>query len=553
MEEQQARPLRAIVAKRLSRLTDATTHLVTEAASIEAFCKRKNFVIVAATEDLDVSGGKPIRERPGVGAWLTEDHLDEWDVLVIYKLDRGFRNHLDFVTFYHEYCVSYGKKIISVSEEGVDMSTNTGRMFAGMLVQFAEWELMSMKDRRAAAAKVLREEARWGGGTFPFGYIPYQVEQGGKKAWYLKPHPVYAKEVLWMAESIVTGRSLGSIVKSLIARGIPSSRDVQNDFFGRPSKNYKWNTTQVIHILRSDLTRGYVMHRIHGPNKPPSRVIDPVTGDFIRREPLIGSDEFWAELQAALDACTKKLSGVRDKGSALLQIAFCGYCGAPLYQGGRGQAKDRKHNVPYYQCRYMRTTCKPSRSVPRAALDNTVHTALLDTVGDCELTERKIIQGDDHTQALVKLGVQMADLTKQHFAFGGVPDYHRKMAEFEAEHERISAMSKEPPVIKRISTGKTFRQRWEEMDDEQRHSYLKSSGVSVLVVRAEDFSDIGLVFTRTTDTADDVVLDIPLNIIREFTGPPPARSQAPKPGKFVVNISLGTLRGQLQRATRAGE
>ncbi len=140
MEEQQARPLRAIVAKRLSRLTDATTHLVTEAESIEAFCKRKNFVVVAATEDLDISGGLPIRERPRVGAWLTEERLDEWDVLVIYKLDRGFRNHLDFVTFYHEFCVSYGKKIISVSEEGVDMSTNTGRMFAGMLVQFAEWE-----------------------------------------------------------------------------------------------------------------------------------------------------------------------------------------------------------------------------------------------------------------------------------------------------------------------------------------------------------------------------------------------------------------------------
>ena len=47
----------------------------------------------------------------------------------------------------------------------------------------------------------------------------------------------------------------------------------------------------------------------------------------------------------------------------------------------------------------------------------------------------------------------MADLTKQHFAEGGVPDYHQKMTEFEVEHERISAMSKEPLVIKRICTG----------------------------------------------------------------------------------------------------
>ena len=53
--------LRAIVAKRLSHLTDATTHLVTETETTEAFCKRKNYTIVAETEDLDVSGGKPIR------------------------------------------------------------------------------------------------------------------------------------------------------------------------------------------------------------------------------------------------------------------------------------------------------------------------------------------------------------------------------------------------------------------------------------------------------------------------------------------------------------
>ncbi len=75
-------PLRAIVARRLSNLTNATTHLVTETESTQEFCKRKRYVIVAETEDLDVSGGKPIRERPGVGPWLTVDHLDDWDVLV---------------------------------------------------------------------------------------------------------------------------------------------------------------------------------------------------------------------------------------------------------------------------------------------------------------------------------------------------------------------------------------------------------------------------------------------------------------------------------------
>ena len=74
--------LRAIVAKRLSRLTDATTHLTTESETIEEYCRRKNIVVVAETEDLDVSGGKPIRERPKVGPWLTLDRNQSHPLLI---------------------------------------------------------------------------------------------------------------------------------------------------------------------------------------------------------------------------------------------------------------------------------------------------------------------------------------------------------------------------------------------------------------------------------------------------------------------------------------
>ena len=100
---------RAIVAKRLSHMTDVTTHLVTETETINEFVKRKNVEVWAEAEDLDVSGGKPIRERPKVGKLLSLEFLDERDALIIYKLDRGFRNHLDFVTFYHGYCERYGQ------------------------------------------------------------------------------------------------------------------------------------------------------------------------------------------------------------------------------------------------------------------------------------------------------------------------------------------------------------------------------------------------------------------------------------------------------------
>ena len=429
MEHQAKKQLRAIVAKRLSKLTDATTHLVTESESIEEFCRRKNITVIAETEDLDVSGGKPIRERPKVGPWLTLDHLDEWDVLVVYKLDRGFRNHLDFVNFYHEYCEIHGKKIVSVQED-IDMSTPQGRMFAGILVQFAEWELVNMSQRRSAAAKVIRRAARWNGGSFAFGYEPYKTGD----YWYLHQHPVYAGIVLWMAEEVISGKPVGWVAAELNSRGIPTARDVQLIMQGKESKGRKWQTSTVTDLMRSEVIRGYVLQYVNGSHKSPVRVLDS-DGEYVRREPLV-NDETWYKLQRALDAAAKPQSGVRSKGSALLQVAFCGYCGAPLYSGTGGSSDHSSDPLRYYLCRYTRTTCKPSRVIPKFKLEQAVSAALLEAVGDCELTERRVIATDDRSQTLLKIGMQIADLTTQHFVHGGVPDFFSKMAELQAEHER---------------------------------------------------------------------------------------------------------------------
>jgi len=256
--------------------------------------------------------------------------------------DRGFRNHLDFVTFYHEFCERYGKKIVSVGEAGLDMSTPMGRMFAGILVQFAEWELQTIGERRRAQRR-------------------------------------------------------------------------------------------------------------------------------------------------------------------------CGKLG----------------------------------SVQQDVLNEAIAAKLLEVIGKYELTEKRLIEGDDHSATLKRLGMQIADLTTQHYVNNGVPDFHKRMQELEAEHARVSALPREKPKVRKIATGKTFRQHWEEMDDEQWHAYLKSAGVHVLVVRKEDYTArkeelaVRTASEQGTQAADDLVLDIPMNVVTEAGG------------KYVANIGLGTLREQLQHVAAA--
>ena len=70
-------------------------------------------------------------------------------------------------------------------------------------------------------------------------------------------------------------------------------------------------------------------------------------------------------------------------------------------------------------------------------------------------------------------------------------------------------------------------------------------------MRAEDYQQV-VRFDRATDTADDLVLDIPTNVIKEFEGRH-ERSSGPKPVRFVMNLSLGTLDEQLHRASSVTE
>ena len=172
--------------------------------------------------------------------------------------------------------------------------------------------------------------------------------------------------------------------------------------------------------------------------------------------------------------------------------------------------------------------------MPTDALDEAVSAKLLEVVGHYELTEKRVIEGDDHSATLKKLGMQIADLTTQHYVNNGVSDFHKRMSELEAEHARVSALPGEKPKLRRIATGKTFRQHWEEMDCEQRHAYLKSADVHALVVRKEDLT-VRMVSEQGTQAADNLVLDIPMNVVAEVGD------------GWVVNIGIGTLREQLQR------
>src|SRR5579875_575532 len=82
---------------RLSRLTDATTSPERQREQIEHAVKSRNDAeLVHIVEDLDISGSVSAWDRD-VAPWLTEQaKINQWDTLIVAKLDRLSRSLLDF-------------------------------------------------------------------------------------------------------------------------------------------------------------------------------------------------------------------------------------------------------------------------------------------------------------------------------------------------------------------------------------------------------------------------------------------------------------------------
>jgi site-specific DNA recombinase len=89
-------PLRALLAVRLSNLTDETTSPQRQRAVTAGYAGRQDWPVVTTVEDLDVSAATvPPFDRPKLGPRLREPRCHEWDVVVFWRADRAVRSMAD--------------------------------------------------------------------------------------------------------------------------------------------------------------------------------------------------------------------------------------------------------------------------------------------------------------------------------------------------------------------------------------------------------------------------------------------------------------------------
>ena len=126
-------PMRAALYARVSTHDQQT--LAMQRDALHEFATRRGWTIIATVEEI-ASGAKD--RRPQRQALLTAANQRKLDVILVWKLDRWGRSLVDLMTTLHE-LTALGVGFVSLTE-ALDLTTPTGRGFAGCLAVFAEFE-----------------------------------------------------------------------------------------------------------------------------------------------------------------------------------------------------------------------------------------------------------------------------------------------------------------------------------------------------------------------------------------------------------------------------
>lgn len=134
---------------------------------MEATCKAKGWTVGDSFIDAAYSGSN--MDRPALQEMLSR--LKEFDVVMVYRLDRLSRSQRDTMTLIQDHFLKNGVAFVSVTET-LDTTTPFGMAMIGILAVFAELERATITERMQGGIKKRIEAGYFqaGGNYMPTGY-----------------------------------------------------------------------------------------------------------------------------------------------------------------------------------------------------------------------------------------------------------------------------------------------------------------------------------------------------------------------------------------------
>jgi site-specific DNA recombinase len=259
-----------------------------------ALCEERGWEVVEIYVDNDVSAVSG-KVRPAYRRMVVDIQADKIDAIVAWDPDRLYRRIVDLGELL-EMCKHRSISIATVNAGNVDLSTSSGRFFAGQLALMATYEGEHKAERwkrsfrqRREAGEVPRHGSRMFGYTIDGEIVESEAEL-----------------IRDMAEEVLRGVSLHTIVRGLNARGHPTARG------GR------WSPATLRNLLRNPRLAGYSTIR--------GQILEGVQSQW---EPILDTTT-WQTIAALLHSRAKR-SSLRV--SLLPGLILCGLCDTPLQTG----------------------------------------------------------------------------------------------------------------------------------------------------------------------------------------------------------------------------
>ncbi|MCH7780000.1 MAG: recombinase family protein [Acidobacteria bacterium] len=196
----------------------------------------------APYDDGGFSGGNT--DRPALQQLMQRVEAREFDVIVVYRLDRISRSLVDFVKI-HDFLDRHDVALVSVTES-INTTTPHGRMMVNVLLSFAQYERELAAERTRHKIEAARRRGKWTGGRPVLGY---DVVDG-----CLAVNKDEATQVKAIFELYVETPSLITVVQELNRRGWTQKRWTTKT--GNECGGSQWNKSSLRTLLTNPLYVG---------------------------------------------------------------------------------------------------------------------------------------------------------------------------------------------------------------------------------------------------------------------------------------------------------
>ncbi len=296
----------------------------------EYFSRREENVVFEIFEDEGFSGANT--NRPSFQLMMKQ--LNNFDAIAVYRLDRISRNVLDFLNTFED-LKKHNVKFISITEN-FDTESPMGKMMLLMLSGFAQMERENIAQRVKDNMRELAKSGKWTGGTVPFGFTTERVEEGTKKATYLKNDDSKNELVKNIFGYYIETQSMHQVQKWLYNNGIKWCLSTVKNILTSPI--YVKVNNDIVEYLKnfgevfgnSDNIHGIITYNRRPYTNGKHRWNDKSMFYSISKHKGIIEPSTWLKVQTIQSKSRIAPRPKESQVSYLTGVLKCAKCGAPM-------------------------------------------------------------------------------------------------------------------------------------------------------------------------------------------------------------------------------